>query len=119
MPFSSIALVTISGGEPKLNPICSKKSALPQLPVVDLFPCFATFAPPADATIAAAVLMLNDLIASPPVPQLSIKQPLILGVICMANFLIACKISQISSEVSPFIVRATRNDAIDASDNLP
>ena len=53
----------------------SKKSALPQNPDTDLLPCFATLVPAAEATRAAAVLMLNDRIESPPVPQVSISGP--------------------------------------------
>jgi len=41
----------------------------------------ATLIPEADATIDAAVLMLKELTLSPPVPQLSIKEPVTFGVI--------------------------------------
>src|SRR5215217_1515399 len=89
----------------------SRKSALPQTLEADLLPCLATLAEAADATMAAAVLMLNDLIESPPVPQVSMSDPLTSGVILVAWFLNEIRIDLSSSDVSPFIARATRKAA--------
>src|SRR5919108_339006 len=83
--FSSDSTIWVSGIV-KSSPIYSKKSALPNNPLADLFPCFATFIPEADAIIDAAVLILNEFDRSPPVPQLSISAPLILGVILWTLF---------------------------------
>src|ERR671933_427488 len=81
MPTSSMHDWTFAGGALRSRPMDSKKSALPHMPDIDLLPCLATFARAAAATMAAAVLMLNDFIESPPVPQVSIRGPLTLGVI--------------------------------------
>ena len=53
MPVFSIASETLAGLESKSNPIYSRKSALPQNPEKDLFPCLATLIPAADATICS------------------------------------------------------------------
>src|SRR5688572_6073614 len=84
IPMFSMHDCIFAGGAFRSSPTCSKKSALPQTPDTDLLPCFATLAPAADATIAAAVLMLKDLIESPPVPQVSISGPWMSGVILVA-----------------------------------
>src|SRR5919202_5014265 len=97
MLVCSIASDTLAGVEFRSKPIYSRKSALPQKPEKDLFPCFATLLPAEDATIAAAVLILNDLIVSPPVPHVSIKFPLTLGVIFTACSFTVRRIVQISS----------------------
>src|SRR5215831_8029372 len=100
-------------------PINSKKSALPQNPETDLFPCFAILQPAAEAITAAAVLILNDLKVSPPVPHVSTNPFLTIGVIWMAEPFTALTMELISSDVSPFIARATKNDAIAASVAFP
>src|ERR671938_398328 len=97
----------------------SKKSALPQTPETDLLPCLATLALAADATIAAAVLILNDFIKSPPVPQISTSRPFTLGVILTACLLKERRTDLSSSAVSPAIARATRKAAIDESGVTP
>ena len=76
IPICSMHNSTFVGGRLRSSPMYSKKSALPQMPVIDLLPCLATLALVADATIAAAVLMLNDFMVSPPVPQVSMSCPL-------------------------------------------
>ena len=50
-------------------------SELPDLEVIDLFPCFATFSPHAEDRMAVAVEILKLPLLSPPVPQVSIKSP--------------------------------------------
>ena len=52
-------------------PSASRRSAAPQAELAARLPCFATAAPAAAATIAAAVEMLNVLAPSPPVPTTS------------------------------------------------
>ena len=64
------------------------------------------------ATIAAMVLILNVLILSPPVPQVSTILVLFLGWIWWQNFLIVEANAVISSTVSPFILNAVRRAAI-------
>src|SRR5581483_3386202 len=92
MPVFSMHDCTFAGGALKSRPTCSHRSALPQTPDTDLLPCFATLAPAAHATMAAAVLMLNDLIESPPGPQVSMSGPFTSGVILVACLLSARRI---------------------------
>src|SRR5215208_9220 len=75
MPMLSIQDWIFEGGAARSRPIYSRKSALPQRLEADLLPCFATLAEAADATMAAAVLILNDFFESPPVPQVSMRGP--------------------------------------------
>ena len=84
VPIVSIEREAFSDAFIKSKPIASKKSELPDFPEEDLLPCFAILHPAADATILDAVLILKVFILSPPVPQLSIKLPLIFGVILIA-----------------------------------
>src|SRR3712207_4546147 len=87
MPVFSMQDWTFAGEVLRSRPMYSRKSALPQTLEVDLLPCLATLAEAADATMAAAVLMLNDLIESPPVPHVSISDPFTRGVIFVEWFL--------------------------------
>jgi hypothetical protein len=89
------------------------------MPDADLLPCFATLHPDAHAIIAAAVLILKDLILSPPVPHVSIKLPETLGVIAMALFFMLWSTAPSSCGVSPFVPREIRNEAIAASLAFP
>ena len=57
-----------------MKPKYSKMSALPDIPDIDRFPCFATFPPEPAITNDAAVEMLNVCRLSPPVPQTSIDR---------------------------------------------
>src|SRR5688572_18702371 len=98
--------LAISGGVSNDNPICSKKSALPQTPETDLFPCLATFAPAAHAMIAAAVLILKERKESPPVPHVSMRRPFTLGEMFLECLFMAEIIALSSPAVSPFIERA-------------
>src|SRR6476646_5632541 len=115
MPVFLRHLKTFSTDESKLKPILSKKSALPHRPLADLFPCFATLHSAEAVTIADAVLILNVLIISPPVPQLSI-----MGVdvsantetdSCLNTFLMIFS----SLFVIPAVVKAVKKEAITAS----
>ena len=58
-------------GKSMRTPRTSSTSAEPQRELAARFPCFATRAPAAAATIAAAVEILNVPLPSPPVPQVS------------------------------------------------
>jgi hypothetical protein len=118
MPLFSMQDWTFAGGAFRSRPMYSRKSALPQTLEADLLPCLATLAEAADATMAAAVLMLNDLIESPPVPQVSMSDPLTWGVILVEWFLNEIRIDLSSSDVSPFIVRATRKAATAVSGTI-
>ena len=70
-PCSSIEAAIRSGGSSSDRPSSSRTSAEPQAELAARFPCFATAAPAAAATIAAAVEMLNVRAPSPPVPTTS------------------------------------------------
>ena len=56
----------------KLMPALWRKSALPDLLVTDLFPCFKTFPPAVATTKALNVEQLKIFNPEPPVPQVSI-----------------------------------------------
>ncbi len=71
IPTSRMQRATCSGVASIRTPSPSSTSALPHWLVAERLPCFASRAPAAAATIAAAVEMLNELLLSPPVPQQS------------------------------------------------
>ncbi|OLS12656.1 MAG: hypothetical protein RBG13Loki_3735 [Promethearchaeota archaeon CR_4] len=77
-----------------------------------LLPCFATAHPAAAATRAVKVEMLKVLYPSPPVPQVSKRVVLTLGLICVANFRIIFANADISSIHSPFKWRAVKRAPI-------
>ena len=90
------------------TPNSSKTSADPLLPVIALFPCFATGIP-VDATIIEdAVEMFSHFSPLPPVPHISIAFSLF-GIF-KEYFRIILAIPAISSAVSPFIVKEVIND---------
>ena len=70
-PSSSIERAIRSGGCSSTIPSASRTSAEPAAELAARFPCFATAAPAAAATSAAAVEMLNVWAPSPPVPTMS------------------------------------------------
>ena len=59
-------------------------------------------------------MLILKVFMRPPVPQVSIKNPSIFGVILIAYFFIVCISTKSSCAVSPFIRSATRNEAIAA-----
>ncbi|HET7242632.1 MAG TPA: hypothetical protein VFI64_04745 [Nitrososphaeraceae archaeon] len=111
-----MTIKTFSTDESKLKPILSKKSALPHRPLADLFPCFATLHPAEAATIAAAVLMLNVSIKSPPVPQLSIREVDVSVNTETDSCFSTSLMIFISLFVVPAAVKAVKKEAITASD---
>ncbi len=70
-PSVSMDCAIRSGDCSSVNPSASSTSADPETELTARFPCFATAAPAAAATIAAAVEMLNVRAPSPPVPTTS------------------------------------------------
>ncbi len=72
-PVSSSMSANLCTVMAKLTPKASNISALPELLVILLFPCFATKHPQAARTIDTVVETLKLLLLSPPVPQLSIS----------------------------------------------
>ena len=72
-PSSSIERAIRSGGCSSEKPSASSTSAEPDADETARLPCFATPAPAAAATSAAAVEMLNVLAPSPPVPAVSTR----------------------------------------------
>ena len=71
MLMSRMACPKRKRDEPIFTPKASNTSAEPQRELAERLPCFATRAPAAEATIAAAVEMLKVPLSSPPVPQVS------------------------------------------------
>ena len=117
-PSSSIECAMRSGDCSSVMPSSSSTSAEPAAELAARFPCFATAAPDAAATIAAAVEMLNVPAPSPPVPTMSTTGER-LGVTGTTCSRIASAKPAISSAVSPFVRRATRNPAIWAGVSSP
>ncbi|MBA7544701.1 hypothetical protein ES705_37062 [subsurface metagenome] len=118
MPISAIHFFTFSGGISRLSPNFSITSALPHLLETERLPCLATKSPPAAATRATTVEILNVLLLSPPVPQVStmtfsVKSRLV------AFLRITLAAPVISSTVSPFILKAVIKAAICAGVVLP
>ena len=110
-PSSSIERAIRSGGCSSLNPSASSTSAEPEADETARLPCFATPAPAAAATIAAAVEMLSVRAPSPPVPAVSTRSSRCgrTGRTCSR---IASAQPAISSAVSPFTRNATRKPPI-------
>ena len=95
-----------SGSIVIFTPNASSTSAAPDLLDTLLFPCFATLHPAAAATIADVVEILNVKASSPPVPTISSTSISCSSFIPL--FLIPIAAPEISSIVSPLILRATR-----------
>ena len=110
-PSSSIERAIRSGDCSSAMPSSSSTSADPAAELAARLPCFATAAPAAAATSAAAVEMLNVCAPSPPVPTMSTtgERCGVTGTTCSR---IASAKPAISSAVSPFVRRATRKPAI-------
>ena len=72
-PSSSIDRAIRAGGSSSSKPSASSTSAEPEAEETARFPCFATPAPAAAATSAAAVEMLSVCAPSPPVPAVSTR----------------------------------------------
>ena len=72
IPNSRIPSPTRANGTSIRTPSASSTSADPLRELAARLPCFATRAPPAAASIAAAVEILNASKPSPPVPHVSI-----------------------------------------------
>src|SRR5204863_9757863 len=72
-PSSSIDRSIRSGGSSSSKPSASSTSADPELDETARLPCFATPAPAAAATSAAAVEMFSVCALSPPVPAVSTR----------------------------------------------
>ena len=70
-PTASSADCTVAVGASIRTPSASSTSALPQVPLAERLPCFATGTPQAATTNEATVEMLNVPAPSPPVPQVS------------------------------------------------
>ena len=115
----SSMLVIFSGSWFRSYPKYSKISALPDTPLLERFPCFATIPPEAATTKAAVVDTLNVCVLSPPVPHTSMIVPLFLGVILMENSCISSNIPSNSSSVSPLSARFERKSAFCVSVVLP
>ena len=113
-PSSSIDRAIRSGDSSSSKPSASSTSAEPHADETARFPCFATAAPAAAATIAAAVEMFRVRAPSPPVPAVSTRSArrVRTGSACSR---IASAQPVISSTVSPFARSATRNPPICAS----
>ena len=110
MPHSSMHAATAAGGSSTSTPSAASTSALPHFEETARLPCLATRAPPAAATKAAVVEMLNVCEESPPVPQVSIRRSCETSTRA-ARSRSACAAPAISSGVSPLIRRATSSAA--------
>src|SRR3989338_697401 len=120
MPIFLMHSAALSEVASKLTPKASKTSALPHFEDADLLPCLATFKSAPAKTNAAAVDMLKVPELSPPVPHVSTIISLGLSKsIFLAFCLITLAKEVISSTVSPFNLKATKNPAICASVALP
>ena len=112
MPTFFKSSAHFSGDCSILTPSASRQSAVPHEDDAALFPCFATFTPPAAATMAAVVDMLKLCAPSPPVPTISNTDSLC-STFCACS-LIASAHPVISSTVSAgalFVDSAARNAA--------
>ncbi len=117
-PVRSRHFCAHSGPDSIGTPSSRSTSALPDLLDTARSPCFTTGTPAPHATSAAAVLMLNVPLSSPPVPQVSSTGPLT-GTrrsICSRRTRAA---AATSSAVSPFMRSAVRNAAARASSTRP
>ena len=113
-PSSSIDRSIRSTGCSSEKPSASSTSAEPEADETARLPCFATPAPAAAATIAAAVEMLIVLAPSPPVPAVSTRSSRC-GRTRNTCSRIASAQPVISSAVSPLSRSATRKPPICAS----
>ena len=101
-------------------PSSARTSALPEFPDAERLPCLATGTPHEATMTAVAVETLTVLAPSPPVPQVSSRgeaRPTSSQV--WARSRTASTAPAISSADSPFIRRAVRNAAINASEASP
>ena len=71
IPICSIILACVSGPTDRFTPSAERTSAEPHVLLTLRFPCLTTGIPAPAATNAAAVLILNVCVPSPPVPQVS------------------------------------------------
>ena len=110
-PSSSIDCAILSGSSSSSKPSASSTSADPEADETARLPCFATAAPAAAATRAAAVEMFSVRAPSPPVPAVSTRSSRsgVTGTTCAR---MASAQPAISSAVSPFARRATRKPAV-------
>ena len=112
MPTLFKSSTHLSGLWSMLTPSASRQSAVPHNEEAALFPCFATFMPPAAATSAEVVEMLKLCALSPPVPTISNTSIPVFT--CTACSLMAAAQPAISSVVSAFalfVERAARKAA--------
>ena len=117
MPVSASTLSFCSGDSDRTTPSSSSTSAAPDLDETERLPCFATGTPPAAATNAAVVEMLNEPTSSPPVPTMSMTAPF--GSMCAPFSRITSAQAVISVMVSPFMRSAVRSVAISMSVAVP
>ena len=118
IPASFKACSMTATGASMFTPNSTSTSADPVLLVILRLPCFATEIPAAAATIAAAVLMLNVPLPSPPVPHVSTRswRSDVIVVMCLR---IARAAPATSSAVSPFSLSFSNKEAIWSSSHCP
>ena len=117
MPRSRPASAAAAAGRSMTTPSASSMSAEPLWDDAARFPCLATRAPAAAATIAAMVEMLTVWDRSPPVPQVSTTGPSTSR--GTPAFIIPVTSPDTSPEVSPLARSATRNAAVFAAGAPP
>ena len=110
IPVSSKTVSACSAVRASSAPSLSSTSAAPLLLDTLRFPCFATRMPPAAATNALVVEILKVPTSSPPVPTMSITGKGGDSFTALSRITVAQAV--ISSMVSPFILRAVRNEDI-------
>ena len=110
-PSSSMDCAIWPADSSRRKPSSSRTSALPEADETARLPCFATPAPAAAATRAAAVEMLNVLAPSPPVPAVSTRSTRV-GRTSITWARMASAAPAISSAVSPFRRSAIRKPPI-------
>ena len=117
MPVSASTFSFCSGVSDRTTPSSSSTSAAPDLEDTERLPCFAIGTPPAAATNAAVVEMLNEPTSSPPVPTISMTAPF--GSMCAPFSRMTSAQAVISVMVSPFIRSAVSRVAISMSVAVP
>ena len=117
MPVYASTFSFCSGDRERTTPSSSSTSAAPDLDETDRLPCFATGTPPAAATNAAVVEMLNEPTSSPPVPTISMTAPF--GSMCAPFSRMTSAHAVISVMVSPFMRSAVSRVAISMSVAVP
>ena len=117
MPVSASTFSFCSGERSSAAPSASSTSAAPDLDDTDRLPCLAIGTPPAAATKAAVVEMLNEPTSSPPVPTISITAPF--GSMCAPFSRMTSAHAVISVMVSPFMRSAVSSVAISISVAVP